>query len=96
MHCTRKFKWRSSLKSHELGCVYEFSKAGSGLRWVYVATEQQRQQQATAEVAQGRDMGGMQKLVAADGQGRGYEVGFAGRYDRGGVLSGSVEGSGFV
>lgn len=24
MHCNRKFKWRSSLKSHELGCVYDF------------------------------------------------------------------------
>lgn len=38
MHCTRKFKWRSSLKSHELGCVYEFTK-GRDVTWVYVETE---------------------------------------------------------
>ncbi|CDF40485.1 unnamed protein product [Chondrus crispus] len=42
VHCTRTFKWRSSLKSHELGCVYEFTKANSGLRWVYVDTDQRR------------------------------------------------------
>lgn len=29
MHCTRKFKWRSSLKSHELGCVFEFSRTNN-------------------------------------------------------------------
>lgn len=47
VHCTRKFKWRSSLKSHELGCVYEFTKANTGLRWVYVSTDQRQQHQQT-------------------------------------------------
>lgn len=47
VHCTRKFKWRSSLKSHELGCVYEFTKANTSLRWVYVATDQRQQHQQT-------------------------------------------------
>lgn len=38
-HCARKFKWRSSLKSHELGCVFEFTKRNSHLKWVYLTPQ---------------------------------------------------------